>query len=127
MTTHHPLPADLTTGSVVLDIGDDVGALLIHTGADRVGEEIEVERVGDGRRTHASVLARRVGATVAHAAVYADLHAGDYRVLRDDGTGALRVRVEGGRITVLDWRRPRPSPPPAGPPIRAARGAATAR
>ena len=104
MATHHPLPADLTTGSVVLDIGDDVGALLIHTGPDRVGEEIEVERVGDGHRTHVAVLRRRVGATVAHAAVYGDLSNGDYAVLGAGGRVVDRVHVDGGRITVLDWR-----------------------
>src|SRR5258708_37272976 len=126
MTTHPPLPAELTTGSVVLDIGGDVGALLIHTGADRVGEELEVERVGDGHRTHVAVLTRRVGAIVAHAAVYAGLHAGDYVVLRQDGTVAEGVRVEGGGITALDWRRAQPSPPPARRPIPAAPRAAAA-
>jgi hypothetical protein len=104
MTVHHPLPADLTTGSVVLDIGGDAGALLIHTGAGRVGEEIEVERVGDGRRTHVAVLTRRVGAAVAHAAVFAGLRAGEYDVLRRDGRVVQRVAVEGGSIIELDWR-----------------------
>jgi len=111
MATHHPLPEDLTTGSVVLDIGGDVGSLLIHTGADRVGEEIEVERVGGGRRTHVAVLTRRVGAIVAHAAVYGELREGDYDVLDRDGNAVERVHVDGGEITVLDWRS-RPSPPP---------------
>ncbi len=128
MAAHHPLPADVTTGSVALDIGGDAGALLIHTGADRVGEEIEVERAADGHRTHVAVLARRVGATVAHAAVYGTLRAGTYRVLARDGSVADCVRVEGGQITELDWRRPSPAAPrSADPPTPAAHGARRAR
>jgi hypothetical protein len=123
MTTHFPLPTDLTTGSVLLDIGGDSGALLIHTGADLVGEEIEVERVDDGQRTHVAVLTRRVGALVTHAAVFASLRAGDYLV----AAAATTVRVSGGEITSLDWRPPQPSPPPAGPPNPSVRVAATAR
>jgi hypothetical protein len=129
MATHHPLPADLTTGSVMLDIGDDAGALLITTDASRVGEEIELQRVGDGQRTHVAVLTRRVGATVAvHAAVYASLRAGEYTVLDPrSGAAVQTVRVTGGEITTLDWRRSQPSPPPGDRPTLAASGAGTAR
>ena len=129
MAAHHPLPADLTTGSVALDIGDGAGALLIDTDAHRVGEEIEVERVGAGRRTHVAVLTRRVGATVAHAAVFASLPEGDYLVFDPLTATAIDVCVESGQITRLDWRRRgvQPSPPPVAPPSRATHGALTAR
>ncbi len=101
----HWLPPDLTTGSVVLDVGDDVGALLIHTGAARVGEEIEVTPVDRaGRRTHVAVLTRRVGDRIAHAAVFASLRAGEYAVLHCDGTEAARVRVPPAGVAELDWR-----------------------
>jgi hypothetical protein len=101
----HELPADLTTGSVAIDVGDGVGALLIVTGATRVGEEIEVEPVGrTGARTHVAVLTRRVGERIAHAAVFPSLHAGEYAVLRDDGSVAARVTVPAAGVAELDWR-----------------------
>lgn len=124
MNSHHPLPADLATGSVALDIGGGAGALLVHTGADRVGEEIELERVGEGWRTHVAVLTRRVGVPARHAAVFASLPAGDY-VIR--ATGEC-VRIEDGAVTERDWRPASPpAPPPGAPPSRAAHAAATAR
>lgn len=101
----HELPADLTTGSVALDIGAGVGALLIFTDAARVGDEIEVEpAAGNGRRTHVAVLTRRVGPRIAHAAVFASLAAGTYRVLHGDGRVAEYVRVPAAGIAELDWR-----------------------
>jgi hypothetical protein len=101
----HWLPPDLTTGSVAIDVGDDAGALLIHTGAARVGEEIEVEPLqGDGGRTHVAVLTRRVGERIVHAAVFASLRAGEYAVLHPDGTEAARVRVPAAGVAELDWR-----------------------
>jgi hypothetical protein len=101
----HELPADLTTGSVAVDVGDDVGALLIHTDAARVGEEIEVERLdGGGSRTHVAVLTRRVGERIAHAAVFPALAAGEYAVLRPDGAVAECVCIPGACVAELDWR-----------------------
>jgi hypothetical protein len=101
----HELPADLTTGSVAIDVGGDAGALLIFTDAGRVGEEIEVEPVpGAGRRTHVAVLTRRVGPRIAHAAVFASLPAGTYRVFHSDGHVAAYVRVPAASIAELDWR-----------------------
>lgn len=101
----HELPADLTTGSVVIDVGDDMGALIIHTGAARVGEEIEVSPVDRvGGRTHVAVLTRRVGERIAHAAVFASLRAGEYAVLHGDGTEATRVQVPPAGVAELDWR-----------------------
>jgi len=101
----HWLPPDLTTGSVLIDVGADAGALLIHTGASRVGEEIEVEPLEwSGRRTHVAVLTRRVGDRIAHAAVFASLRAGEYAVLNPDGSEAARVRVPAAGVGELDWR-----------------------
>ena len=101
----YELPADLTTGSVAVDVGDGVGALLVHAGASCVGEEIEVERLDSvGTRTHVAVLGRRVGERIVHAAVFPALHAGEYRVLRGDGATARPVRILERTITELDWR-----------------------
>ena len=58
-------------GSVLLDIGGEVGALIIITPARMAGEEIHVSPLPDpARRTHALVRERRLGAASCHAAVY---------------------------------------------------------
>ena len=59
MTESNPGPSG--PGSVVLDIGDDVGALIIITPAAMAGEEIHVSPVGDaaGAGIHDDVVAPR--------------------------------------------------------------------
>ncbi len=45
------------SGSVVLNVGPGVGALVLHTGADLDGHEIEISRhdIPAARRTHSQV------------------------------------------------------------------------
>ena len=91
--------------SVVLDIGDDVGALVLYTPAAHAGQEIEVSPAGDdGRRTHTGVLLRRLGSRTFYAAVYPALHAGVWRIWTDDSALTDRVLIAGGVVTELDWR-----------------------
>ncbi|GAB3799282.1 hypothetical protein GCM10027605_12510 [Micromonospora zhanjiangensis] len=47
---HHHTLAPSYTGTVVLDIGGDTGALVIHTGPELLGAEIEVSPVDRGVR-----------------------------------------------------------------------------
>jgi hypothetical protein len=92
------------TASVVLDIGADVGALVLHVAADQIGREIEISRLGsDGPRTHAAVRERRIDAGSLHCVVYAGLAAGEYTIWADDTTPGGTVTVIGGRVTELDW------------------------
>jgi hypothetical protein len=89
--------------SLVLDIGGDIGALLIHTGADRAENEIEISpgRPDPGSsRTHNVVHARhsRHGATT-YSAVFPQLASGDYTVWRDRATPHGTVTIHGGQIT----------------------------
>jgi len=91
--------------SVVLDIGDEVGALVLYTPPAHAGREIEVSPAGDeGRRTHAGVLLRRLGSRTFHAAVYPALRAGVWRIWTDDESLPGRVIIAGGVVTELDWR-----------------------
>jgi hypothetical protein len=90
------------TGSVVLDLGGDTGALIIYTGPDLHGREIEVSREGAGR-THSAVRERRVRDGSFHSAVYPDLTAGVYTVWWDDDTPAGEVSVHGGGIAEFVW------------------------
>lgn len=79
------------SGSVVPDLGGDSDALIIYTGREPHGREIEVNRVdGDGPRTHSAVRERHVRDGILHSAVYPDPEAGHYTVWWDDVTPAGR-------------------------------------
>jgi hypothetical protein len=92
---------------VVLDIGADVGAVVVHTGADLNGVEVEVRRVGaewDG--THVAVRERPTPGDPAYAAVFSQLpdseHEFRLRPPRPDGS-VRRAKVIGGGLVELHW------------------------
>ena len=103
-------------GSVVLDIGGDLGAAIVHTPAALAGLEIEIRREGapwDG--THVAVRARRVPGGEVHAALFPGLPQGGYevRVRGDDNGIVAAVAVEGARVSETRLERRglvRPSP-----------------
>jgi hypothetical protein len=86
------------TDSLVLDIGGDVGALVIHTGADLAETEIELSPVGTTTRSHNVVHARQSSHGVAHSAVFPQLKAGKYTVWRDTLTPHGTVHITGGQV-----------------------------
>ncbi len=91
-------------GPIVLDIGEDVGALIVYTDSRLLGREIEVSPKGNSaRRTHTEVLERRIGARPVFAGVFPDLPAGAYSIWRDVMTDEDIVIV-GGSVAELDWR-----------------------
>lgn len=95
-----------SAGSVVLEVGADIGALVLHTPAALDRREIEISPYGVevAHRTHSQVRERRVGGSVLHAAVYPGLTAGDYTIWRDATTSAGMVTIHGGQVT--DWQWP---------------------
>src|SRR5262249_42287992 len=102
---HQHTMAASTAGSVVIDVGGDVGALVLYVPANQLGREIEVSRTGSGeQRTHAAVRERRVATGSRYCVVYATLAAGEYTVWSgDDDTPTGTVTVVGGRVTEVDW------------------------
>jgi hypothetical protein len=91
-------------GPTVLDIGDDVGALVLYTSAEMVGSEIEISPDGeDARRRHVAVHPRQIPNGTAHAAVYYGLSAGTYNLWAADGSIALTVSITGNTITESLW------------------------
>jgi hypothetical protein len=95
-------------GSVVVDIGGDVGAAIVSTPASLVGREIEIRPCGaawDG--THVAVRARQVSGGELHAALFSGLTRGTYeaRIRDDDASAVATFTVEGGRVsaTRLPW------------------------
>jgi hypothetical protein len=105
MTGHLSGPSG--PGSVVLDLGEGVGALVVEAPPELSGFEIEISASGGvwsgGRRTHSLVRERRTAAGTSYAAVYPDLAAGSYTVWRDHDTPAGTVTIDGGRVTRYRW------------------------
>jgi hypothetical protein len=95
---------------VVLEIGDDVGALIVHAGRETHGLEIEISPADDdGCRSHKEVLERGSGVKPAYTAVFDRLPAGTY-TLWSEGVARVRgVSVSGGQIVELDWPAPAPA------------------
>jgi hypothetical protein len=94
----HPEP-------VVLEIGDDLGAIVLYTDPAAHGCEIEISPTGeDARRAHKEVLNRPVGDRPVHAAVFDRIPAGSYTLWSGGLPAAREVAVTGAAITELDWR-----------------------
>jgi hypothetical protein len=94
-------------GTVVLELGADVGALVLLTPAEMDGREIEISRddptARAARRTHSQVRARHMPAGTKYAAVYPGLPAGSYAIWADEQHQAGRVVITGGRVTNWSW------------------------
>lgn len=87
--------------SLVLDIGGDIGALVIHTGPELGEREIEISpgTDRDAPRSHNVVHARRGPGTIAYTAVFPSVPAGDYTVWRDAHAPHATVTIHGGQVT----------------------------
>jgi hypothetical protein len=93
------------TEAVVLDIGRDVGALIIYTKAELRGREIEVSPVGfDAKRVHVDVLERSVDGRQVFAAVFPALREGDYVIWKNATDPGCSVTIVGGKVASVDWR-----------------------
>lgn len=90
---------------VVLEIGGDVGALILRTDPAMHGKEIEISPADDdGLRSHKEVLERNISGDAAFTAVFDGLRGGTYTLWKDGRARARGVHVSGGEITQLDWR-----------------------
>ena len=76
--------------SVVLEIGGEIGALLLYTGPDLLGSEVEISLSGhDDERQHKEVLQRPLGACTVYAAAFDGLREGTYTLWLDDVARSL--------------------------------------
>jgi hypothetical protein len=117
-------------GPVVLDIGGDVGALIVAMPASLDGVEIEIRPVGaahdfvvshdhshersDGHshghdhspHPHVAVVARPSGQGLQPSLVFPELVEGDYELYeRTDRQVRLQIGVRGGEVTYANWPR----------------------
>jgi hypothetical protein len=93
--------AHATQAAVILDIGGDIGALVLYTGAEDDAAEIDVSPGTDpaAPRSHNQVHPRRTRAGRIYSAVYPALAVGEYTIWRDADTPEATVVIRGGQVT----------------------------
>jgi hypothetical protein len=94
--------------AIPLDIGGDVGALVVDMPAELEGIEIEIRPIGSTSAAHVAVVARPIpNGRAMHSAVFAEVTEGSYELYRKPaGPVELRVDVVGGRVTLAEWPVP---------------------
>ena len=114
-------------GSVLLDIGDDVGALVVTMPAGMVGVEVEIRPVGaamravghghshdhdhthdhdhaGGHHPHVAVVPRPVKDGVVPSLVFPELVEGRYELyVKETDDVELTVAITGGEVTSTEW------------------------
>ena len=89
---------------VVLEIGDDLGALIVHTGPDMHGVEVEISPAEHNHcRSHKQVLERFAGGESAHSLVFDQLPAGRYTLWSGDVAMLRDVVVRAGEVAECRW------------------------
>jgi hypothetical protein len=100
-------------GAVLLDIGDDIGALVVRMPASMEGAEVEI-RLQDGHHhgpevahdhhPHVAVVNRPVQGAQGPSLVFPELVEGRYE-LCGKGTQDVRLAVDvrGGEVTAATW------------------------
>jgi hypothetical protein len=106
MTEHIAGPSG--PGTVVMDVGGDIGALVLYTPADMDGREIEISRDDEpgARRTHSQVRARHMPGVTRYAAVYPGLVAGSYTIWDYADRPAASMVITGGEVASRRWPDP---------------------
>ena len=100
MSHNHDHSTDVRPEHVMLDLGPGVGALLLRTGSDLHGAEIEISPAGDDTsRTHKQVHERPAGGRPLYAAVFDRLSAGEYTLWLDDRPLRRDVAVADAAVT----------------------------
>jgi hypothetical protein len=95
----HRLPPS-GQGTVVLDIGDDVGALFVHATGELSGVEIELARRGEQQAfVHTEVRERRLPDGTLYAGVFPAVMIGEYTLLGPHGRPDHEVTISSGRVT----------------------------
>jgi hypothetical protein len=107
--THGPVEAPYvdegpTSGppdALVLDIGEDIGALILYADEACLGQEIDLTPVGTPRshQMHTMIRRRRGVGREFIAGVYPELQEGAYTVWGIDGHPLGEVTIAGGRVS----------------------------
>ncbi len=98
-------------GSVLLDIGDDVGALVVTMPAGMEGVEVELRRMhghahapDHPHHPHVAVVDRPTPAGPVASLVFPEVEEGSYGLcLKETDEVRLMVSVAGGEVTSVEW------------------------
>ena len=98
-------------GAVMLDIGGDIGALVVETPPEMVGVEIEIRPAGANRDAaghthypHVAVVERPAPGGPVPSLVFGELSAGVYHLHDKGGDEVLaRATVRGNAVTEMVW------------------------
>jgi hypothetical protein len=101
-------------GAVLLDIGGDVGAVVVEMPAEMVGVEIDIrpahahagEAHGHHHHPHVAVVDRPSPSGSVPSLVFGDVRAGEYVLCgkgEPEGAAVLEVTVRGGEVSQLVW------------------------
>ncbi len=94
-------------GAVVLDIGGDIGALVVSMPSHMKGIEVEIRPVGQAFTTpapHVAVTGRPSSTGVDFTLVFPEVREGTYQLNeRHHDTLALTAQVQGGTVTYANW------------------------
>lgn len=91
----------------VLDIGGDVGALVVVLHDEHLPVGGELFACPEGRPAehfHTGVHHRDLGGLVAHVAIFPEIVEGSYELLDDAREPTSSFRIVGGEVTQLDMR-----------------------
>jgi hypothetical protein len=106
-------------GPVLLDVGGQVGALLVRMPESLVGVEIEIRPhlpaldAGPAPHSHVEVMFRPTPGGSVSCAVFPELAEGEYELYeRPSGPVRLRVRITGGQVAQASWPQQDPLDPP---------------
>src|SRR5215467_1666895 len=105
---HEPVRGPSASGSVVLDLGPGIGALVLHAPPELDGRELDIcaSEAPGVAITHSLVRGRHTARGVQHAAVYPDLRPGDYLIRLDEDGVQLTVTIVEERVTIAYWPNP---------------------
>ena len=103
LTRPHPENPHAGQGPVVLDIGGNVGALVVAMPEIR---HVGASRRAVAHRSHVGVVGRPLGGRTIWSAVFPELREGRYELCeRVGGQVQLIVQISGGEVTQASWPR----------------------
>ena len=100
--THEAAPKG---GPVVMDIGGDIGGLIVRLDDSLEGTDLPIEFAEDPKRDiHTGVWRRILGDETVVVAVYAELREGSYRIRPGTDHAGAQLEITGGQVAHLDLR-----------------------
>jgi len=103
----HPLESitHVHGGASALDIGGNIGALVVLMDESALGTELFLRSVDDADfSVHTGVWKRDMGTGHVVAALFCELVSGTYWVLDTNGGDVCSVHIDGGSLSELDLR-----------------------